>query len=92
MGWLGSGAFRQRSGLPVRRTAPRTAPLLTIKTASWFADLPADHLMIGISGRVPGRGLTAGLPHVPQAGGPWFNSVSTREYERLYGDKVLAVG
>jgi hypothetical protein len=64
---------------------------MTIKTASWFTELPADHVMVGISRGVPRRGLIAGFRMFRKlAPGPWFHSVSTREYERLYRAQVLA--
>jgi len=61
-----------------------------LKTASWFADLPADHIRIGIS-RGPPRDFPAGYRAFRRlAPGSWFNSVSTSEYIRRYQSEVLA--
>jgi hypothetical protein len=60
------------------------------KTASWFTDLPEDHVKIGISRGVPRRGLAAGFRMFRKLQpGPWFNSVSTDEYLRRYREEVL---
>lgn len=61
-----------------------------MKTGSWLAKLPDDHIKIGISRGVP-RGLPAGYRLFKRlAPGPWFNSVSPIEYDRLYRAEILA--
>jgi hypothetical protein len=61
-----------------------------IKTSHWFAALPSDHARIGISRGTPRR-MAAGYRIFRKlAPGPWFNSVSTEEYIRLYHTEILA--
>jgi hypothetical protein len=60
-----------------------------MKTASWFTELPPDHVKIGISRGVPRR-MTGYRLFRRLAPGPWFNSVSTEEYRQRYRDEVLA--
>jgi hypothetical protein len=60
-----------------------------MKTASWFTKLPADHQRIGTSRGTP-RGQPAGFRiYRKLAPGPWFNSVSVAEYDRLYQAEIL---
>jgi hypothetical protein len=62
----------------------------TILTGSWFTQLPATHIKIGISRGVP-RGLPAGYRLFKKlAPGPWFNNVSVAEYDRRYKAEILA--
>jgi hypothetical protein len=61
-----------------------------MKTASWFAPIPSDHVRIGISRSVP-RHLAAGYRlYRKLSPGEWFRSVTTAEYLQLYRDEVLA--
>lgn len=63
--------------------------MITIKTGSWFAETPADHIKIGISRGSP-RGMAAGYRlYRALAPGAWFNSVSIEEYARRYYDEIL---
>lgn len=62
---------------------------MTIKTASWFTRMPADHARIGISRSTP-RGQLAGFRLYRRlAPGPWFNSVGLEEYRERYRAEVL---
>ena len=62
---------------------------MSIKTGSWFARYPADHLIVGISRGTP-RNLAPGHRMYPKLQpGPWFNSVSVEEYRRRYQAEVL---
>lgn len=62
---------------------------MTIKTSSWFDQLPADHVRIGISRGRP-RGMAAGYRTFTRlAPGAWFNSVSVEEYDRRYRAEIL---
>jgi hypothetical protein len=59
-----------------------------IKTASWFAKLPAEHVKIGISRGVP-RAEPAGYRRLlALEPGSWFNRVEPDEYLRRY-DRLL---
>src|SRR5579884_1596976 len=61
-----------------------------MKTGCWFIQYPADHIMVGISRMVP-RKIPAGYRLCRKlAPGPWFNSVSVREYDSRYWAEVLA--
>jgi hypothetical protein len=58
---------------------------MTIKTASWFAKLPHDHLKVGISRGVP-RGTPAGYRRYGALNpGDWFKSSTIPDYITLYG-------
>ena len=58
---------------------------MTIKTASWFTKLPADHLRVGISRGTP-RGQAAGYRHYTALNpGDWFKSSTIPDYLALYG-------
>jgi hypothetical protein len=58
---------------------------MTIKTASWFVKLPADHVQVGISRGVPQRMPAGYKRYRALEPGPWFNSVSIPEYLKRYG-------
>jgi hypothetical protein len=61
-----------------------------MKTASWWTQLPPNHLRIGISRGVPRR-LPAGYRiYRKLAPGPWFASVGTQEYYDRYMKEILA--
>ncbi len=62
---------------------------MTIKTSSWFIPLPADHLRVGISRGIPRRQPAGYRVFRKLAPGPWFNSVSPEEYDRLYKAQIL---
>lgn len=63
--------------------------MITIKTASWFVKLPADHIQVGISRGVP-RGMPSGYKRYRALEpGSWFNSVSISEYLARY-NAILA--
>jgi hypothetical protein len=60
-----------------------------IKTASWFTKLPDDHQKVGISRGVP-RGSPAGYKRFRALEpGAWFNSSTSADYLKLYGE-ILA--
>lgn len=61
-----------------------------IKTSSWFAILPDDHIRIGISRGVP-RGIAGGYRRYTKLNpGPWFKScASPEEYRRRYYTEIL---
>ena len=60
-----------------------------IKTGSWFAKLPPDHIKIGISRSAP-RGLPAGYRLLKRLSpGPWFSTATPVQYDRLYRDEIL---
>ncbi len=60
-----------------------------IKTSSWYATLPADHIKIGVSRGTP-RGLPAGYKlYKTLAPGPWFSSVGVEEYKKRYFSEIL---
>jgi hypothetical protein len=61
-----------------------------MKTASWFTELPDDHIKIGISRGVPRHLATGYRIYRKLAPGPWFNSVSVEEYCRRYHGEILA--
>jgi hypothetical protein len=71
---------------------PPTArePAIRVKTTGWYTPLPDDHLRIGISRGVPRRFPAGFRMYRKLQPGPWFNSVSTLEYDRLYKAEVLA--
>src|SRR3954462_13167678 len=61
-----------------------------MKTAAWSTPLSPEYLRIGISRGVP-RNIPAGFKMYRKlAPGPWFNSVTPEEYDRLYHDEILA--
>jgi hypothetical protein len=60
-----------------------------IKTGSWFAAIPTDHIRIEISRGVPRRFPAGYRRYMKLNPGPWFNSVPTLEYDRLYKSEVL---
>jgi Protein of unknown function, DUF488 len=61
-----------------------------MKTSSWFTQLPAGHVRIGISRSTPRR-IEAGYRILRElAPGPWFKSCTPREYCRLYSAEILA--
>jgi hypothetical protein len=62
-----------------------------IKTASWFTQLPPDHMKIGISRGVPRRMAAGYRIYRKLAPGPWFNRVPTEEYLRRYSGEILSV-
>jgi hypothetical protein len=63
--------------------------MITIKTASWFATVPSDHLRIGISRGT--RGVRSGYRLFRELQpGSWYKSVSMEEYIRRYHGEVLA--
>jgi hypothetical protein len=65
--------------------------LMLIKTASWFVKLPADHVQVGVSRRVP-RGMPTGYKRCRSLEpGSWFHSVSIREYLERYGAILAAL-
>jgi hypothetical protein len=72
---------------------PPTArePAIRVKTTGWYTPLPDDHLRIGISRGVPRRFPAGFRMYRKLQPGPWFNSVSTLEYDRLYKAEVLAL-
>ncbi|CAN1721388.1 DUF488 domain-containing protein [Hyphomicrobium sp. 1Nfss2.1] len=60
-----------------------------IFTSSWFTELPADHLRVGISRGTP-RGMPAGYRrYMKLAPGSWFNSVSPQEYQKRFQAEML---
>jgi len=62
---------------------------MEIKTGSWYAPVPADHIKIGVSRGVP-RGMPAGYRTFKKlAPGLWFNSVGLAEYLERY-NAILA--
>ena len=63
---------------------------MDIKTACWFATLPAGHVKIGISRGVPRRMAAGYRVYRTLAPGPWFHSVSAEEYYHLYRTEILA--
>ena len=80
---------------PFRFLQPPTArspdvPAIRAKTTGWYTPLPEDHLRIGISRGVPRRFPAGFRMYRKLQPGPWFNSVSPVEYERLYNAEVLA--
>jgi hypothetical protein len=62
---------------------------MDIKTGSWFGDMPAGHVKIGISRGVPRRMSAGYRVYKKLAPGPWFNSVSAEEYYYLYRSEIL---
>jgi hypothetical protein len=50
-----------------------------IKTASWFAKLPPGHVRVGISRGTP-RGMSGYRRYSKLEPGPWFKSVTIRQY------------
>ena len=63
---------------------------MKILTSSWFAPgLPADMVKIGISRGIPRRQPAGYRVYRKLAPGPWFNSTSPEEYDRLYKAEIL---
>jgi hypothetical protein len=62
---------------------------MTIKTASWFADLPADYVRISISRSIPRRQPAGYRIFRPLAPGRWFSSVDADAYRRMYQREML---
>jgi hypothetical protein len=62
---------------------------MEIKTSSWFDEMPAGHVKIGISRGVPRRMAAGYRVFKTLAPGTWFNSVGAEEYDRLYRAEVL---
>jgi hypothetical protein len=60
-----------------------------IKTSSWYTEMPEGHVKIGISRGVPRRMSAGYRVYKKLAPGPWFNSVSPEEYDRLYQKEIL---
>jgi hypothetical protein len=64
---------------------------MLIKTASWFAPIPADAIRISISRSVP-RGFPAGYRTFKKlAPGHWFKIATPAEYLGLYGAVLAAL-
>ncbi len=63
--------------------------MTAIKTASWFVPLPADHVRIGISRGIPRNERDEDiLTYRALAPGPWFRSVSPKEYQNRFGAQL----
>jgi hypothetical protein len=58
-------------------------------TASWFTQLPDNHVKIGISRGIPRRQPAGYRIFKTLAPGPWFNSVPPDEYYRRYRIEIL---
>ena len=63
--------------------------MLTIRTGSWFTQLPDDHARIGISRGIPHRQAPGFRVFRKLAPGSWFNSVGVDEYRARYQAEVL---
>ena len=64
--------------------------MIQIYTASWFSKVPEGTLRISISRSAP-RGTPGGWrAYRPLMPGPWFKSVDSGTYLRLYRDEILA--
>jgi hypothetical protein len=61
-----------------------------IKTSSWFIQLPAGHVRIGISRGVPRRHVAGYRVFRKLAPRTWFDSIEPLEYARLYRTEILA--
>lgn len=60
-----------------------------MKTASWFTQLPEDHMRIGISRGAPRRMAAGYRIYKSLAPGAWFNSVGVAEYYHRYRTEIL---
>ena len=65
-------------------------PMRPIKTGSWFAKVPPDHIKIGISRGNP-RGQSGYRLYRALAPGPWFHSVDAGEYVKRYSAILKAL-
>src|ERR1700730_14197091 len=61
-----------------------------LKTGSWYAKIPDDHIRISIS-RGPPRGIGGYRTYRELAPGPWFNSVPPGEYLTRYEQLLNAL-
>jgi hypothetical protein len=57
---------------------------MQIKTASWFSQLPPDHVMVGISRSVWHRPAPGYRMYRRLAPGPCFNALKTEDYYHRY--------
>jgi hypothetical protein len=60
-----------------------------MKTAAWSTPLDPSYCRIGISRGVPRQQPAGFKKYRKLAPGPWFNSVTPEEYDRLYRAEVL---
>jgi hypothetical protein len=59
----------------------------SVKTASWFGQIPDDHVRIGISRGTPRfSGITGYRLYRRLAPGEWFNSTTTAEFIKRYAE------
>jgi hypothetical protein len=64
---------------------------MIIRTASWFAPIPDDHVRIGISRGSPRRFPAGYRLYRKLAPGPYFKTATPAEYLRLYGAQLDAL-